>query len=383
MQQFEVIILGAGASGTICALTTKAKRVALVDCGTKVAKKLLATGNGRCNLTNTDIDGTQKHYNQNIQSYLKKFDVKNTLDFFATLGLEYYADEQKRVYPISNVARSVTDVLENALAKTGVHVFLEHKILSVEKQQNQFLISTDKQTFLCQKLVFALGSNQTQILNQLNILHKPFVPSLCALKTQSTKLLFGLRLDNVLATATCNGKTMSAQGEVLFKEAGLSGIVMFDLSAFFARNACFDGTVSIDVFPQLTMQQLVEKLKARKALNVSVSKFFEGFLANGLAYEVFARCKTNENRLASQLTEKEILLFAHTLKNLTFKVVGNYDNNQVFSGGVKLDDLDQNLQSKFVENLYFCGEVCNVDGLCGGYNLQWAWTSGHIVGQAL
>lgn len=383
MQQFDVIILGAGASGTMCALATKNKSVAIIDSATKLAKKVLVTGNGRCNLTNTDIDGSTKHYNQDIKKYVQKFGVQNTLDFFADIGLEYYVDEQYRVYPISNTARSVTDIMENALAKTNTQVFLEHKILSVQKQQGKFLITTDKQTFLCNKLVFALGSNTSVLLKQLQVEHKPFVPSLCALKTQSTKLLFGIRLDNVLATAKVNGKTQTAFGEVLFKESGISGIVMFDLSAFFARNACFNGSVGIDVFPQWTYDQLVAKLNARKNLNVSVSKFFEGFLPNNLAYEIFSRCKTNENRNCKQLSNKEIEQFAALLKNLTFNVVGNYDNNQVFSGGVKLDQLDENLQSKQIENLYFCGEVCDVDGLCGGYNLQWAWTSGHIVGSAL
>lgn len=384
MKQFDVVILGAGASGTMCALSTHNQSVALIDSATKVAKKVLVTGNGRCNLTNTDITGSTQHYNRDVTSFMSRFGVKDTLQFFASLGLEYYEDEQKRVYPISNMAKSVTDVLENALNKTKVKVFLEHTVLSVTKQE-QFVVQTDKETFLCNKLVIAMGGNPKGIFDELDIDYKPYVPSLCALKTRNTKLLSGIRLDNVAVRVTNydSGKTQTGVGEVLFKDSGLSGIVVFDLSTLFSRSGNFDGLLALDIFPQWTEEQLTQKLQNRRQLHVPVSEFFEGMLASGLAYEVFERCQTDENRQSNQISNAEVELFAKTLKNLTFSVSGNYDNNQVFSGGVPLEQLTSTLQSKAIPNLFFCGEVCDVDGLCGGYNLQWAWTSGFVVGQSL
>ena len=124
-------------------------------------------------------------------------------------------------------------------------------------------------------------------------------------------------------------------------------------------------------------------LKERKALNVKVSKFFEGLFVNPLAYHILTQLKLDEEKSCASLTGKEIDAMAKLIKNLSFNVKGNYDNNQVFSGGVKLSALDQNLQETNTPNLYFTGEICDVDGICGGYNLQWAWTSGKIVADAI
>ena len=136
--------------------------------------------------------------------------------------------------------------------------------------------------------------------------------------------------------------------------------------------------------PNMSEESLKTLLRKRKSLNVKISNFFDGFFVNQLGFYILNNAKIqNEDRDCSTLSEKEIENLAHSIKNISLKVKGHYENNQVHSGGIRLEDLTSNLESKKIKNLYFCGEVCDVDGKCGGYNLQWAWTSGHIVGENL
>ena len=385
MKKFDIIILGAGASGCMCALQApQNKKVALIDKNTKIGKKILVTGNGRCNITNKVIFKSNAFYNQNIDNFLSKFDNFATLKYFKALGLETYFDDEGRSYPLSNTAKSVTDIIENNLKKSNVDIFLEHEILEIKRCGNNFLIAANKDQFECQKLIVAMGGNTTtEFCKKENIKIKDFCPSLVALKTQSTKNLANTRLSNVLITAKHNGKTYQEKGEVLFKESGLSGIAIFNSSSIFARDNDFSGEIAIDLLPNLSQKEVIKLLSERKKLNEKISNLFVGMFANPVGYELLNRVKLDENRSICSLTESEIEKFANLIKSLTFSVKGCYDNNQVFAGGVCFDELTENFESKKIQNLYFCGEVCDVDGLCGGYNLQWAWTSGYIVAKAL
>ncbi|MBQ3048121.1 MAG: aminoacetone oxidase family FAD-binding enzyme [Clostridia bacterium] len=385
MKNYDVVIIGCGASGCMAALNCKNKKVAVIDLNTKPAKKLLATGNGRCNITNKNIDSC--FYNQNIDGYLNRFNQFDTLKFFNSLGLETYFDEEGRCYPISNSAKSVVDVLTNNIVKKA-DLFLQEKVCDVicEKTNGRakFFIKTDKDVYCCNKLVVACGSGDVlKVIARLNVKTKPFVSSLVSLKSSQIKDLNGIKVSDVIVTAT-NGKQIVAErGEVLFKDGGLSGIVIFNLSSLFSRNGSFVGEVSIDLLPDVSKQDLILKLQKRKELNVSVDKFFVGFFQNALANEVFKQAHINTNLISTKLTNKQIEDMAHAIKGLKFGVNGAFDNNQVNSGGVCIGDLDGNLMSLKTPNLFFCGEVCDVDGVCGGYNLQWAWTSGKIVGDSL
>ena len=377
MLNFDTIVLGAGASGCMCGLTCKSKKIAIIDKENKIAKKLLVTGNGRCNISNTKVNST--FYNVNIDNYLKKFDNNASLEFFKNLGLLCYADEQGRLYPISNSAKSVVNVIENDFKKRNIEVFLENNIIKIERNNENFVVITDKNQFSCKKLVFATG--KSELLDNLNIKYKTFYPSLCSIKTNNTHLLNNVRVRNARVTAKCHNKQKSDIGELLFKESGISGIALFNVSTLFAREGCYDGTITIDLLPTVCKKDLIKYLLERRAIDEKIPNFFDGMFVREIAYEILNRAKIDENKSSLLLTHEEIEKFANFIKELEFNVKGYYPNNQVYSGGVELDDLDQNLQHKNIKNLYFCGEICNVDGECGGYNLQWAWTSGYIVGQ--
>lgn len=381
MKKYKAIILGCGASGVMCALSTSEKSLAIIDGATKPAKKLLVTGNGRCNLTNKNVDSG--FYNTNIDNFLKRFSNNDTLKFFEKLGLVCYVDEEGRVYPFSNSAKSVVDALTTNLEQKA-DLFLGEKVEKIECGNGKFKIKTTNDEFEAEKLVVSTGGNSIQILNDLKIKFKEFEPSLVALKSEQTKDLNGIKLSNVLVTAKCGKDEKKEMGEVLFRENGISGIAIFNLSTLFARKGLFSGETFVDILPKLNEREVTEMLmKRREDLLVNVDKFFVGFLQNAVANEIFKQAKINTNKKTDKLTDEEIRKIAFAIKNLHFDVCGTLDNNQVFSGGVSLNNLNENLMSKEIPNLYFAGEIVDVDGECGGYNLQWAWTSGHIVGKSI
>lgn len=377
---FDVIILGAGASGMMCASTIKGKKVAVVDQAKNAAKKIMVTGNGRCNLGNNSI--SSKFYNRNIDSFLKQFSEIETAKFFSDLGLVTYVDEEGRIYPISNSAKSVMDILEYGARKASF--FLGERIKNIKKEGTSFVVNLETKIITSPKIVVATGGGSGEILKMLKVPYKEFVPSLVSLKSKQTRDLNGTRVSNVLVKATnAFGKTRSEKGEVLFRENGLSGIVIFNLSTLYARSGRFEGKVEIDLLPDVSEKGLKEILQKRKSLESRLDKFFVGMFANSVANEIFKQSKLNTNAPCATLKENEILILAKTIKNMQFNVCGALDNNQVFSGGVPLEDLDENLMHKNLQGAYFVGEICDVDGVCGGYNLQWAWTSGHIVGEEI
>lgn len=368
---YDVIIVGGGASGCMCAMAApKNKKILIVDKNATPAKKLMVTGNGKCNLTN--VTTTSSRYNTNIDKYLERFGCRDALTFFNNIGLVTRVDEQGRVYPYSNNARSVISVIEKKLYKNNVEFLGNTSVEKIEKVAQSWHVMTTDGDFLTKSLVLAIGTNIKSEYIKMTTL----CPSLCALKTkQSTKRLSGIRLSDVIVTARCNKQTMSDRGELLFKDNGLSGIVVFNISSLFARNKMYAGQVIVDLMPDYSRDQIVSMIESRKVGN-DFDNVFDGWFCDEVKKLILDNAKCIDARLSAKS-------LACVIKNLTFDVVGYYENSQVISGGVPLSDLDDNLQSKTYPNLYVVGELCDVDGECGGYNLQWAWTSGYIVGTSV
>ena len=379
MKKYDAVIVGGGAAGSMCALTAKGKDVAILDAGSRIAKKLMVTGNGRCNLTNQNVNSS--FYNTDLKKFFDRFDNKKTLNFFEKLGLEMYADEEGRVYPLSNTAKSVVDVIESHLQ---CDVFLGEKAEKLSHANGLFYIKTEKEVFEAQKLVLAIGGNCEWCFGDLGLKFSKFRPSLVGLQSKDTRDLNGVRLSNVKVTAkTSSGTEKTEVGEVQFRENGLSGIVIFNMSSLFARENNYNGKIEIDLLPQLSEKQVAEKITKRKNSSMRMDKLFVGMFHNAVANEVFKQAKLNTNKVCKTLTDEEAQKLAHAIKFLHFSVCGACENNQIYAGGIELNDLTENLESKKIMGLYVIGEAVNVDGVCGGYNLQWAWTSGHIVGEQL
>lgn len=383
MKSYDILVLGGGASGSICAIQVKSlnknKNIAIIDNQNRIAKKLLVTGNGRCNITFENM--INKAYNQSIDTFLNKFSNLDLINYFKNLGLVCFCEEG-RYYPLSNSAKSVVEVVENAMNNLKIPIFLEHEILNISKTGKKFKVVTSKETFVCNTLVYALGKSD-KLLKNFNLKNRRSFPSLVALKTQENlQNLQNIKVSNVQVTAYLNnGESDSEYGEVLFKEHGISGVCIFNLSALFARNQVKNGFISIDLMPNHSKQSLEKLLLERKDnLSVTINHFLDGIMVRPLNYYLLNKFKLQEEMPCATLSKSDISNMANTIKNLKFEVTDFYQNNQVFSGGIGLDNLDKNLQCKKYPNLYVIGESVDVDGKCGGFNLQWAWTSGFIVG---
>lgn len=383
----ETVIIGGGPAGLMCALIAglNGKKVTILEADVKVGKKILVSGNGRCNLTN--LSNLENAYNQNVMKYLIRLDAVETVKFFNFLGLETMRDEESRMYPITNMSISVLDTILNHLELLKTEIITQTKVESVVKSKDEYKLITNNGEYTAKNVVLATGGNSAkEILDSLNIKTKPCIPSLCALKVkENVQELSGIRIPNAVASVLINGKEHKQFGEVLFKDEGVSGICIFNLSAEMARKNIDSTRLSINIFPEYSKKGLVDLLLNRKntLLNLPAHKFFCGLTHKNIGNEVLKRANISRNDAVSTFNFEHLEKIAETLQNLQFEVNGKYDNAQVHSGGVMLSELNHNLEVKDHPQFYVCGEVVDVDGLCGGYNMQWAWTSGSIVGESL
>lgn len=385
----NVVIIGGGASALFCACFIKDDiNVTIIEQNLKLGKKILATGNGRCNLSNLNIDknlsfGLNDLYNQgdNLKKYFKQFSVKDTLNFFDKIGLKTYSDEEGRIYPISNMAQSVLDSLTNYLKYNKKIKYINEKVINIKKE-NKFVIQTENLEICFDSVIVATGnSTDLNLYKKLDIKTKNFVPSLCSLKTQKIKSLSGIRCDNV--KVFCKELNFEEEGEILFKDEGISGIVIFNLSTKMARLNNFKHEIYIDFFPSISYENILSELNKRKLQlsNYKIYDFLTGIFHKNISIYILDTLKIDKDKTVQCLTLSQIQNIAKFIKQFKLITNGYYMNNQVYSGGICLDDLDEKLQCKNIKNLFFIGEAVDVDGICGGYNLQWAWTSGYIVGK--
>lgn len=382
----KIAIIGGGASALMCAAHIKNGDITIFESAEKYGKKILATGNGRCNLTNLNMNNCS--YNTDLSKYFEKVSVGETLEFFNKIGLEFTVDEEDRVYPLSNAATSVLSVLKNYIeTKQNIKIETNKQIIDVFYEKNGYKLQflDGFQCFFDIVIVASGNYTNLKMFDKFNIKYKNFVPSLCSLKTKTHKNLSGVRVDNVKVLCVTNNINFEEVGEILFKDDGISGIVVFNLSSYMARINNFNNEVVFDFLPKVELEELVGILSERKInlSNLNAEEFLTGFFHKNINNELLKITKINLNKKVGAITQNEIIELAKNIKQYKIQTLGYFENNQVKSGGILLDELTENLESKKHKNMYFIGEVVNVDGVCGGYNLQWAWTSGQIVGESL
>lgn len=385
-QIYDAIIIGAGASGCACAITAakRKKEVLLLEKNPNIAKKILSTGNGRCNFTNQKMDAACFHGNSaRIQGVLNDFSTEDALLFFHEIGISS-TQREGYYYPMSNQAKSVVNAFEDALINP--HITLVHSFIckTVNYENNQFCISDGTQEFYGKSLVFATGllnSNLKGIEESAFPLIKglghhisKIGPALCGYYCSGFdfKQVAGVRTRSEISVLINGVKHQSEIGELQWNDYGISGIPVFQLSGL-ATRALMERkqvTFSVNLLPDFDEKALLEELDYR-------IKHFKHPL-NGLLPDKFWNVILKDLGPAVS-AETLIDIICH----LSFEVT-NYRElkyAQTCVGGICDDELKENtLESALIDGLFFIGELVNVDGICGGYNLHWAWASGHQVG---
>ncbi|MBR6425087.1 MAG: aminoacetone oxidase family FAD-binding enzyme [Oscillospiraceae bacterium] len=396
----QTIIIGAGASGMAAALQAAKKpgnRVRLLERQARVGKKLSATGNGRCNLTNRSASPESYHSSSGKDFHaLRAFPVDDTLAFFHRLGLVFVMEPDGRYYPLSDQASSVVDVLRFALEEAGVQLELGCEVQSVQRTKNGFHLETTNGSFACDKLILAaggpaspkLGATQdgAKLLRQLGHSVTPLAPGLVQLCASEPLLrgLKGVRAQAILRLEKGGTVLARSQGEVQFLEDGISGPAAFALSR--EAVSVLPCQLHLDLLPFLAEAELLDQLRARcKNLpGRTVEDLLTGMVHNRLGRVLCKKAEIDSSIPLSQLSEAALHRCAETVKDLCLDLTGSYglDHAQVTVGGACLDQFHpRTLESLLVPGLYACGEVLDVDGNCGGFNLQWAWSSGLLAGQ--
>ena len=392
-------IIGGGAAGMAAALAAseqKKVQVILLERQARVGKKLSATGNGRCNLTNLHANEGGYHGEEaDFASFaLEKYNVRDTLNWFRSLGLFTVAEESGRVYPYSDQANSVVDVLRFALEKPNIRLETGFEVEKVKKNGDVFHIEGTGGVVECDKLIIACGGlagtklggsmSGYKLLRSFGHKCTKLRPTLVQLKSgwPGAASLKGVRA-NCHAQILHNEEVFAqSRGELQFTEYGLSGPVIFEVS----RDVCQargEWVCRLDLLPEIDKETLKTELLRRKQTNLPVSELLTGILHNRLGRVLTQNAGISGYVPVSQLEEYEIDAVCRAVKGfeVTLTEPLGMDSAQVTAGGIVTGEFNrETMESKLVPGLYACGEVLDIDGDCGGYNLQWAWSSGRLAG---
>lgn len=401
---YNALIIGGGASGLMCAISAMQKncklKIAIIEKNDRVGKKLLSTGNGRCNLTNSNISVSKYtgSFKGQAKQLFERFSSDYLLNIFSNLGLLTYSDNEGRYYPISKQASSVLDIMRFSCERLGVDFFCGEKIKTVKKTGNKFSVITDTNNFTALKLVIACGSKAApklggnasgaDYLKNFGHKFKAFSPALCPVTVNSDllKSLKGLRVRGKADLYNDKNQKLKTEiGEIQFTDKSLSGICIFNLSLYTNKNY----KIVLDLLPDYSHSELYDILKRRIQLFFSLpcENLFTGIFQKRISQAILKMSKIdNLSRLCTALTENEIQKICSTVKHMSFTVTKNEDFSyaQCADGGVPGNEINEkNMESKIIKNLYICGETVDLCGECGGYNLHFAFSSGYLAGENL
>ena len=396
----DIAILGGGASGIAAAIAAKRTNanieVVIAERLDKTGRKLLATGNGRCNLTNKSLSAA--NYRGSVANIMEIItETGDTTEFFRSLGVVCTADSEGRVYPYSRTAGTVLSALRLELERLGITEHCGFRASGVEKTDGGFRVRSENGDIIeCRRLIAACGGyaapiygtdgSAARMFRDMGFSVSKICPSVAPLRVNPEQLkgLKGVRARGRV-TAAADGKPLrTEEGEIQFTENSLSGICVFNLAYLFSK---YEGrlTLRVDLMPELSRQEtaeLISDLCGQRREN-NLEELLTGVFARNLAVYLVKRALNRPLTESAALKQGEIQALASLIKSLEFTVTGcsSWQNAQVTSGGISGSCVDKQLQSKQYKGLYFVGELLDVDGDCGGYNLEWAWSSGAWAGK--
>lgn len=406
-KSIKIAVIGGGAAGLAAALACGERfgrgSTAIIEKQVRTGRKLLATGNGRCNITNRNV--SPKHYygdRQIINSVLSQFSPDDSEKFFGNMGILFRDDTEGRVYPHSNQASTVLDCMRMRCEKLGVEELCGFTITSIKRENGLFLINSPEMTLEAENVIFATGSQASnllgsddsgyKLLSSLGIEHTPLFPALSPVYTKEKyKNLKGVRAKGSVSLVA-DGKTIKKRdGEIQFTDYGISGICVFEISRFvneFFMLSSIGGRkynnikISLDVMSEYSFDELCTYLKKCRRIfaDNKTQDILSAALSKKLSQSITEYCRL-ERKQCDKLNDSEIKRIANAVKNFIFTPIisDGYKSAQVSAGGIGSEYIDpETLMSRKVKNLYVCGELLDVDGDCGGYNLHFAFGSGMI-----
>ncbi len=401
----DVIIIGGGAAGLCSAVYLKKKNpnitVRIIEASTRVGKKLALTGNGRCNITNSDIN-LSRYHGEDVEFCrfaLEKYDRFFTEEFFESIGVPFVFEDDKG-YPASLQAASVVDCLRFAADDLGVITHLETKVTNIQISGGKYKVIADNMNFLAKNVIVACGlfsggerlgcdGVMLMLLKKSGFKTVKTTPAIVQIKTETdiVKQLKGIKFEGT-ASLKCNGKTLRKEsGEILFCDYGLSGPPILQISRGVSREIG-DLAVSLDIIPEISFAELCESLRIRK-INLKSRKldeFFTGMLNKRLGQVILKSAGLKLSDDVKNLNDSEIKKIVSLLKGFEFKVVGTngFLNSQVTAGGLATSGFcSSTMESYDSKGLYAVGEILDIDGDCGGFNLQWAWSSAFCASDSI
>lgn len=410
MVYHDLIIIGGGASGLMAAIIAKdfGMDVAIIEGNDRIAKKILATGNGRCNITNNTISSPfTTFHSENTDFFLEtlnSFTIEDTKSLFLSLGLPLTQLENGKMYPRSLQASSVIDIFRMALDDKQIPLYTNCKVTSVDKKKNFTLYANNAEyeKFSCNKLILSCGgkaASKTGSDGSGYKISKSFghsiiepLPGIVQLKLDYPylKALSGIKFDGSVTILVDDKAIRTERGEILFTDYGISGPPIMQLS-YYASKALYNGskvTLRVDMFPNESNEDIENFFATHfsifnyreissSLIGVINKKLIPPILKDVGIKDIHLPCGNIDWKYINRLIDK--------FKKWDFNCIGTngFPNAQVTVGGVDTSEVNSTtLESKLVRNLYFCGEILDVHGDCGGFNLQWAWSSGYVAGKS-
>jgi len=402
----NVAVIGGGASGMVAAIAARrlGADVMILEKKPRVGKKLLVTGNGRCNLTNINANPAYYHGADEgfVEGILSQFDVKQTIGFFEKLGIAYKVEDAGKVFPMSDQASSVLDVLRYELDRIAVKVICQARVVAIKKKKRQFILElADGSVIKSDRVVLAAGGKAMPVTGSdgdgfrlaqtLGHTINTVFPALVPLKLEGKffKSIAGVKIVGTVEILD-NGKVVARdRGDILFTNYGISGPPVLQISrkaGEIIQNGQ-DAVLRVIIIDSMSKESLKELLSKRfhNGAEKTVEFSLVGLINKRLISVLLKDAGIRDLRApVKSLTSEEKENILNILTDWRFRITGNtsWPNAQVTAGGVDTRKIDRyTLESKVVKGIYFAGEIMDIDGVCGGYNLQWAWSSGYVAGQ--
>ncbi|WP_294375737.1 NAD(P)/FAD-dependent oxidoreductase [uncultured Clostridium sp.] len=406
----DLIIIGGGASGLIAAITAKdfGMDVAIVEGTDRIGKKILTTGNGRCNISNSNIDYPYNNYHSENNNFfintLNNLTVKDTKNLFLSLGLPLIELENGKMYPKSLQASSVVDIFRMAIEDRQIPLYTDCKINSITKKKNFNLFTNNNEYdgFSCKKLILSCGGKSAvktgsdgsgyKLAKSLGHKITDTLPGIVQLKLDYPflKAISGVKFDGCISILIDDKLVRSEKGEILFTDYGISGPPILQISYYAAKalNRKSKVTIVVDMFPDESIEDVenffsshLSMFNHREICSALIGtvhkKLIPTLLKDSGIKDIHSPC--------SNIDWKDINTLISKFKQWKFNCIdtNGFNNAQVTVGGIDTREVNNlTLESNLIDNLYFCGEILDVHGDCGGFNLQWAWSSGYVAGKS-